>query len=172
MNIIHIFVFAVLAAVAVLLARIAVRLWESRHSEERLLDASAHTVARLISRRLHLSRLLGSSLLAAMLAFAQGVWSQNTSFTVTAGVEEGTEEKPFLIESIADLNALASDVNSGTAYEGKYFKLTTSTIAERPSPLSVREKRPEMLTNPLRASLTATATPSATSPIAMLKVWA
>lgn len=52
MNIIHIFVFAVLAAVALLLARIAVRLWESRHNEERQLDASAHTVARLITRRL------------------------------------------------------------------------------------------------------------------------
>lgn len=68
MNIIHIFVFAVLAAVAVLLARIAVRLRESRHNEERQLDASAHTVARLISRRLHLSRLLGSSLLTVFAA--------------------------------------------------------------------------------------------------------
>jgi len=69
MNIIHIFVFAVLAAVAVLLARIAVRLWENRNNEERQLDASAHTVARLISRRLHLSRLLGSSLFAVIIAF-------------------------------------------------------------------------------------------------------
>jgi len=68
MNIIHIFEFAVLAAVALLLARIAVRLWKSRHSEERQLDASAHNLARLISRRLHLSRLLGSSLLTAFSA--------------------------------------------------------------------------------------------------------
>ena len=68
MNIIHIFVLAVLAAVALLLVRIALQLWESRHNEERQLDASAHTVARLISRRLHLSRLLGSSLLTVFAA--------------------------------------------------------------------------------------------------------
>ena len=69
MNIIHIFVFAVLAAAAMLLARIAVRLYEGRHCEERQLDASAHTVARLISRRLHLSRLLGSTLLSTAFMF-------------------------------------------------------------------------------------------------------
>ncbi len=63
MNIIHIFVFAVLDVLALLLAYIALRLWEIRHSEERQLDASARNLARLISRRLHLSRLLGSSLL-------------------------------------------------------------------------------------------------------------
>lgn len=63
MNIIHIFVFAVLDVLALLLACIALRLWEIRHSEERQLDASARNLARLISRRLHLSRLLGSSLL-------------------------------------------------------------------------------------------------------------
>ena len=68
MNVIYIFVFAVLVAVALLLARIAVRLWESRYNEERQLDASAHTVARLISRRLNLSRLLGSSLLTVFAA--------------------------------------------------------------------------------------------------------
>ena len=61
MNIIHIFVFAVLAAIALLLAHIALRLWKIRHCEERQLDASARNLARLISRRLHLSRLLGSS---------------------------------------------------------------------------------------------------------------
>ena len=63
--------------------------------------------------------------IATLLACGQGAWAQTTSFTVTADVEEGTEEKPFLIESIADLNNLAADVNSGTEYEGKYFKLTT-----------------------------------------------
>ena len=63
--------------------------------------------------------------LATLLVMGQWTWAQTTSFTVTAGVEEGTEEKPFLIEDIADLNALAADVNSGTAYEGIYFKLTT-----------------------------------------------
>ena len=61
--------------------------------------------------------------LATLLACGQGVWAQTTSFTVTAGVEEGTEEKPFLIENIADLNVLAADVNSGTDYSGVHFKL-------------------------------------------------
>jgi len=64
--------------------------------------------------------------IATLLAIGQGAWAQTTSFTVTAGVEEGTEEKPFLIENIADLNALASDVNSGTDYREVYFKLTTN----------------------------------------------
>lgn len=61
--------------------------------------------------------------IASMLVFGQGAWAQTTSFTVTE-TENGTKEKPFLIESVEDLNALASDVNSGNSYEGKYFKLT------------------------------------------------
>ncbi|MBQ7510393.1 MAG: hypothetical protein IJT53_05760 [Prevotella sp.] len=62
MNIIHIFVFSVLAALAVLLGFAAFQLAQSRHREERLLNRSAHRLAGLISRRLHLSHLLGSSL--------------------------------------------------------------------------------------------------------------
>lgn len=34
-------------------------------------------MARLISRRLHLSRLLGSSLFAVIIAFGQGAWAQS-----------------------------------------------------------------------------------------------
>ena len=64
MIMIQIFVILVLAAVAVLLARIVVRLHEGRRREERQLDASAHTVSRLISRRVLLSQMLGSGLLA------------------------------------------------------------------------------------------------------------
>ena len=64
MIMIQIFVILVLAAVAVLLARIAVRLHEGRRREERQLDASARTVSRLISRRVRLSQMLGSGLLA------------------------------------------------------------------------------------------------------------
>ena len=55
MIMIQIFVILVLAAVAVLLARIVVRLHEGRRREERQLDASAHTVSRLISRRVCLN---------------------------------------------------------------------------------------------------------------------
>ena len=61
--------------------------------------------------------------LATLLAFGQGAWAQTSSFPETDN-EKGTEAKPFLIENIEDLNALASDVNSGTDYSGTYFKLT------------------------------------------------
>ena len=36
----------------------------------------------------------------------------------------GEQESPYLIESIEDLVALATNVNSGQSYEGKYFELT------------------------------------------------
>ena len=62
--------------------------------------------------------------IATLLAFGQGTWAQTSSFPETDN-EKGTEAKPFLIENIEDLNALASDVNSGTDYSGTYFKLTT-----------------------------------------------
>ena len=43
---------------------VTVMMWQSRRRrEERQLDASAHTVSRLISRRIRLSQLLGSGLL-------------------------------------------------------------------------------------------------------------
>ena len=64
MIMIQIFVILVLAAVAVLLARIALRLHECSRREERQLDASARTVSRLISRRVRLNQMLGSGLLA------------------------------------------------------------------------------------------------------------
>ena len=37
---------------------------------------------------------------------------------------EGTEESPYQIKSAADLSTLASIVNSGNSYLGKYFKMT------------------------------------------------
>jgi hypothetical protein len=63
MNIVNIILIIVLAAVAVLMFFSIIHLVQSRRHEERLLNRSAHKLARLISRRLHLSRLLGSSLL-------------------------------------------------------------------------------------------------------------
>lgn len=36
----------------------------------------------------------------------------------------GTEESPYLIESIEDLVALSTNVNAGESYKNKYFKLT------------------------------------------------
>ena len=61
---------------------------------------------------------------ATLLAIGQGAWAEPTEhFTNNPGVEEGTEALPFLIENIEDLNNLAADVNSGTDYSDKYFKL-------------------------------------------------
>ena len=37
----------------------------------------------------------------------------------------GTPENPYQIKSIADMNTLATNVNSGTGYSGTYFLLTT-----------------------------------------------
>ncbi len=45
--------------------------------------------------------------------------------TVSASLEgEGTQAKPFLVKSAADLAFLAKSVNEGTNYEGKYFTQT------------------------------------------------
>ena len=52
----------------------------------------------------------------ALLATAQGAWAWDGS---------GTAESPYQIKSTADLDQLATDVNSGTEHEGDYFVLTT-----------------------------------------------
>ena len=61
MDMVNIILIIVLAAVAVLLAFSVIHLAQSRRHEERLLNRSAHKLAGLISRRLRLSHLLGSS---------------------------------------------------------------------------------------------------------------
>lgn len=43
---------------------------------------------------------------------------------------DGTENNPYLISSLADLNSLADAVNSGSPYEGGYFKLTADIGSE------------------------------------------
>lgn len=50
-------------------------------------------------------------------------WAQTQSFPTASG-GTGTEGDPYKIATTADLDALAADVNSGTAYSGTYFKLT------------------------------------------------
>lgn len=60
--------------------------------------------------------------LVSMLVFGQGAWAQH--FVKNTGVEDGTEDNPFLIETVADLKDLAEDVNSGHSHDGEYFKLT------------------------------------------------
>ena len=51
-----------------------------------------------------------------------GGGTDTTQFPIYQG-DEGTEAKPYLIKTIDDLNKLSADVNSGTNYSGKYFRL-------------------------------------------------
>lgn len=60
-------------------------------------------------------RHLALTLMVAMLT-ASAAWAQNLSGS-------GTESDPYLIETTTDLDLLATNVNNGNAYEGKYFKL-------------------------------------------------
>ena len=69
--------------------------------------------------------------IASLLIFAQGAWAQDQEphFNIvkdTDGtvLQDGSEEKPFLISSVKDLNNLAVDVNNGIDYEGVYFRQT------------------------------------------------
>jgi hypothetical protein len=70
--------------------------------------------------------------IASLLIFVQGAWAQDqephfktikdTDGTV---LQDGSENKPFLIASVEDLNYLADDVNNkGIDYEGVYFLQT------------------------------------------------
>ena len=57
------------------------------------------------------------------LACATNVWAQWSG--------SGTSSDPYLITSEADWNTLATNVNAGTSYSGKYFKLTADiTVTE------------------------------------------
>ena len=60
-----------------------------------------------------------SSGLTASAAFAIGVVD---SLTFSGG--NGSEATPYLISSADDMKTLATLINGGTTYEGKYFKLT------------------------------------------------
>ena len=67
--------------------------------------------------------------IATLLAFGQGGWADGTvsfplHYNATTNPEDGSADHPYQIQSVSDLNTLASDVNSGTDYSGKCFKLT------------------------------------------------
>ena len=67
--------------------------------------------------------------LATLLACGQGAWADETKsfplhYDAVNNPENGSEAHPYQIQSVSDLNALASDVNSGTDYKDTYFKLT------------------------------------------------
>ena len=44
--------------------------------------------------------------------------------TLWAYEGSGTSDSPWLIQSKADMNQFATDVNGGNNFSGKYFKLT------------------------------------------------
>lgn len=77
---------------------------------------SAWTVDRLTSARRATLTTLATFLIAMT---AQTAWAS----TFSGG--NGSSGNPYQISSIADLNQLATDVNSGTNYAGEYFLLTT-----------------------------------------------
>ena len=54
----------------------------------------------------------------------------------------GTSENPYLIKSAADLAGLAANVNSGTNYQSKYFKLEANIdlMGHEWTPIGTREK--------------------------------
>ena len=59
----------------------------------------------------------------ALTGIPAGVLTVNAAGGNWAG--DGTQATPYLIEDAADLAKLAETVNSGTDYQGEYFKLTT-----------------------------------------------
>jgi len=61
------------------------------------------------------------TLLVTMLTAATA-WAQTTQFPTASG-GSGTSEDPYKISSTDDLDKLATDVNGGNDYSGKYFKL-------------------------------------------------
>ena len=71
---------------------------------------------------LSIARLLVT--VAGVIVAAQTAWAAGTvSFPTTSG-GSGTSDDPYKISSTADLDKLATDVNSGTNYKGVYFIVT------------------------------------------------
>ena len=64
-----------------------------------------------------------ATMLLVMMLTTATAWAQTQSFPTASG-GTGTEGDPYRIATTADLDALAADVNSGTAYSGTYFKMT------------------------------------------------
>ena len=54
----------------------------------------------------------------------QTLTKSSNNAEVAAWSGSGTQSNPYLISSKSDFTSLASNVNSGTSYSGKYFQLT------------------------------------------------
>lgn len=83
---------------------------------------SARTVGRLMSARRAVLTMLATFLIAmtAHTAWADSAFSGGS----------GSSEDPYKISSPTDLNQLATDVNSGTGYEGVFFIVTQDITYE------------------------------------------
>ena len=60
--------------------------------------------------------------LAVILLTTATAWAGTVQFPIYSG-DKGTEAEPYQIKTAADLVKLSDDVNSGTSYRNKYFKL-------------------------------------------------
>ena len=65
---------------------------------------------------------LAASVLMIGNAFAEIAWNGQTETAWTEG--DGTSESPYIISSPANLAYLATQVNAGNSYSGKYFRQT------------------------------------------------
>lgn len=72
-----------------------------------------------------LSAVMAAGMTAGALPVKVLAYSEVTAFS--AGWSgSGTESDPYLIQSVSDLQALAEEVNGGTTYGGKFFRLTSN----------------------------------------------
>ena len=63
-----------------------------------------------------------TAMMLAVMLMTMTAWAQTVSFPTESG-GAGTVDNPYKITTADDLNKLAADVNSGTAYSGTYFQL-------------------------------------------------
>jgi hypothetical protein len=78
-----------------------------------------------IKRKTSINLPIAPMILAVLMLLATSTASaQNTNFPTQSG-GSGTEQDPFIISSIDDLDQLAADVNSKNSYKDKFFKLVS-----------------------------------------------
>ena len=78
-----------------------------------------------------------ATILALMMALGlcTSAWAAEGDWTGS-----GTEADPYVITTEAELNKLATNVNSGTVYSGKYFKLGASITVTDWTPIGQRSE--------------------------------
>ena len=74
-------------------------------------------------------------LLATILALVMALGVTTMAWAAGNWTGSGTEADPYVITTEAGLNKLATDVNNGTVYSGKYFKLGASVTVTDWTPI-------------------------------------